>query len=175
MSWEKWWVYDPGILIREWSLWPEPRQTYPEQLNSLTRCLLIICLILFIAGKRRWAIFLLIVGLLAIIVLGYQMQMSEKIASETRAYNFANNAAIMDYLGSGGISERISEVPIGHGRSAALTSEFSSRPMISHMQTGIQSRLDRHPQPVLVSQKDRIKKPTQGATLDPQGWRRRDF
>lgn len=77
MSWRHWWVYDPGILLREWDLWPSASMDYPRQLNALTRCLLIIFLILMVLKKYKQAWWLLFIGLIAIIIAGFQLQSRE--------------------------------------------------------------------------------------------------
>lgn len=88
--WGKWWVYDPGILLRDGTLWPNENQSLPEQLNALTRCLVIVVLILVILQYYKAAWITLLVGVIIILVVGYQMQAS----SRPRPYDIESGTTV---------------------------------------------------------------------------------
>ena len=62
------WLNDPAILIRKLDVLPNQQMTNAERLNALTRLLLIVTLILFIAGYDH-ALTIFVLGIILILVL----------------------------------------------------------------------------------------------------------
>lgn len=62
------WLNDPAVLIRKLDVMPNQKMTNAERLNALTRLLLVVTVILFIAGYEH-ALTILILGVILILVL----------------------------------------------------------------------------------------------------------
>ncbi len=73
---EKCWLEEPSSLLQDTTLIPRPGMTNAERLNSLTRLILAIAVILFFFPIGSWWIFL-IFGIGLIVFLYYSMRSSK--------------------------------------------------------------------------------------------------
>ena len=55
----KFWLQDPSVLLCEWSLLPNKSMMNNEILNSMTRLVIIVTIILFFSRIGEWLIFFL--------------------------------------------------------------------------------------------------------------------
>lgn len=65
---EQFWLYDPLVLFKHFTLLPRGDMSKSEKFNAITRLLLLITIILFFIGCKEWYV-VLIFGLLVIIFL----------------------------------------------------------------------------------------------------------
>ena len=64
------WIEKPMELVQSWELVPQASMTKAELLNTMTRLILIITLVLFLVGVSGWWLFLLL-SLALIFVIWY--------------------------------------------------------------------------------------------------------
>lgn len=100
--WDKWWVYNFSALFDTFELWPREDMSPAEKLNALTRCLVLIFIILLLLDQDHWAIEILIFGLILIILTGIVLS-SQDNTYRPRYYNRTimngeMNAPVQQYL-----------------------------------------------------------------------------
>jgi hypothetical protein len=69
MSKEKLWIDDINSFFGDWAIVPTSNMTKEEKLNSITRLILLISIILLLFGKKDASLYILILGLLVVIVI----------------------------------------------------------------------------------------------------------
>lgn len=72
MQGDEFWIHNPRALVHDQTLIPSRYMTDEEILNTMTRLILVVALVLFILGIVSWWIFL-IVGIAMIFILHYAM------------------------------------------------------------------------------------------------------
>lgn len=73
-NWQQWWLYQPTILVTNLVLWPTYQMSMAEQLNTLTRLLVLIVIILYLLNYKDLGLYLLIIGIMLIIFTGLILQ-----------------------------------------------------------------------------------------------------
>lgn len=78
-NWQRWWLYQPTILVTNVVIWPSYQMPMAEQLNSLTRLLILVVIVLYLLHYKDLSLYLLIIGIMLIIFTGLVLQNSGKI------------------------------------------------------------------------------------------------
>lgn len=65
---EPFWIREPTVLLRSFTLTPSRLMTEGQLLNTITRVVILVSLVLYLIGFRQWWLFLLL-GLLMTIVI----------------------------------------------------------------------------------------------------------
>lgn len=81
MQSEKFWTEDPCALFTEMTLLPSVKMSREEKLNSLTRLIILITIVMYAMGYKNWLIFVL-VAVLAVILLNYCGKNKDKPSSD---------------------------------------------------------------------------------------------
>jgi hypothetical protein len=79
MSKEKLWIDDINSFFGDWALIPTSKMTREEKLNTITRLILVISVILLLFGKKDASLYILIIGLLVVIVIYSQEKNIETV------------------------------------------------------------------------------------------------
>lgn len=66
----KYWVEEPCVLFQSMSLFPKKEMTKQEKLNSLTRLVLLITVVLYLIGSKHWFVFM-VASLLILTMVNY--------------------------------------------------------------------------------------------------------
>lgn len=66
----KFWIYDPTVLFQKIDICPSEEMTNAERLNSMTRVVIIITLVMFLLKFDLWMVFLLL-SLFSIIIVWF--------------------------------------------------------------------------------------------------------
>lgn len=66
-NWQQLWLYQPSVLVTNIAFWPSYQMSTVEQLNSLTRLLILIFIILYFLDYKDLALYILIIGIMLII------------------------------------------------------------------------------------------------------------
>jgi hypothetical protein len=93
---EKFWLEDPKYLFNVLKLIPKDNMSLEMQMNSLTRLIIFVFLILYVLGYKQSLLFLLL-SLFFIIIL-YYLQKSKMTTCENFNNNINNNTPNLDYI-----------------------------------------------------------------------------
>ena len=66
-NWQQLWLYQPSILVTDIAFWPTYQMSMVQQLNSLTRLVILVFVILYLLNYKNLSLYVLIIGIVLII------------------------------------------------------------------------------------------------------------
>lgn len=82
------WLEDPSVLTRNTTLFPDEYMTNAERYNAMTRCVIVVSLIMLVARYPGWWIFLLISLVIILVMWNYFRNTEEERKNENRQIFF---------------------------------------------------------------------------------------
>lgn len=94
---EIFWLDDPAVLVTSLKFVPTKKMSLGEQLNALTRLVILISIIMFLSGKKEWVTFLIFSLIIIIVIHVSKQKNSEEFTMPTKSeFEVSKRANLQD-------------------------------------------------------------------------------